>query len=627
MRGRWLVLGALVAFTLGGCGGPTYVGANAPSTGAGSTAPAARGRLALSDRDVENIVRDTSGARQLPPKRPVAVARVGLDTFRARLLGHHEQGGEGDKLTQEAAFLLGFNFVPQPNKRAGIASLRDVLEEQVVGFYDLAADKVFIPDVRLKNEDELLEQRAVLAHEVHHALQAQNFPKAPAPKSDDEALAHLALIEGDAQCAMGAWLGGEAGAPVGRTLRRIVEVTKKVPVATVARGEQRQKLDKALDLTRIRLEFPYKEGMMFVSDVYRAGGFPLVDKLYANPPRSTAEVLHPEKYLAGQVPRPVADPKPPKGYTVATAGTLGELDTRILLQRCLDPETSQRAAAGWAGDRYAILVGPDRRLATAWVSAWDTEQDAGEMEAALGKSSACWHDNALGLAKSDFTIGADVLARRKGKLVAFVRGFAKGEQEGMAQQLFGLVGAEPKAKPLTDLKIPLRVHLPEPAAGRIEGDVYRNDWLGVVGRVPQGMVTRVGTGDIDFLVERPDVLVRGGLSISTRITSEAQNEKTFHEVQEGFAATAAELSMRVQVVGGGPVTTALGSGVERTWRIVGTNVEMRLLLVPICAGTGSIVFVQAYGDSFARSVLDGWLGAFRWINGRNITACDFLDPK
>jgi hypothetical protein len=623
---RRLALGALLAFNLGGCGGPTYVGANAPPAGGAPTAPAAKGRLALSDRDVENIVRDTSGARQLAPKRPVAVVRVGLQTFRERLLGHHEASGEGDKLTQESAFLLGFNFVPQPSKRAGIASLRDVLEEQVVGFYDLNADKVFIPDVRLKNEDELLEQRAVLAHEVHHALQAQNFPKAPEPKSDDEALAHLALIEGDAQCAMGAWLGGEAGAPVGRTLRRIVEVTKKVPVATVARGEQHQKLDKALDLTRMRLEFPYKDGMMFVSDVYRAGGFPLVDKLYANPPRSTAEVLHPEKYLAGQVPRPVADPKPPRGYTAGTVGTLGELDTRILLQRCLDPATAERAAAGWAGDRYAVFVGENRRLATAWVSAWDTEQDADEMEAALGKSAACWHDNALGLAQSDFTIGADILARRKGKLVAFVRGFPKGEQGALAEQLFGLVGPESKGKAFTDLRIPPRVRLPEPAAGRIDGDFYRNDWLGLVGRVPQGMIAHAGS-DIDFLIERNDVLVRGGLSISTRITSDAQNEKTFREVQEAFAATAAKRSMQVQIVGGGPTQTALGAAVERTWRIVGTMVEIRLLLLPICAGTGSSVFILAYGDPYARSVLDGWLGAFRWINGRNITACDFLDPK
>ena len=75
-----------------------------------------------------------------------------------------------------------------------------------------------------------------------------------------------------------------------RTLRRIVEVTKRVSLATVTRGEENAKLDKALEVTRKHLEFPYEAGMLLVSDVYRAGGFPLVDKMYASPPRTTEQV-------------------------------------------------------------------------------------------------------------------------------------------------------------------------------------------------------------------------------------------------------------------------------------------------------------------------------------------------
>jgi hypothetical protein len=622
---RWLagaVFGALVA----GCAEATVI--SSPPE-AGRAAPVQGPTLVLADRDVEEVVRNTAVARQLQPKKPVTVERLGLQRFVARLMGSRERDAEKAGLTQEAAFLLGFDFVPEPGKRAGVASVEEVLKEQVVGYYDLRAEKIFIPDVRLRSEEELLQQRAVLAHEVHHALQAQHFPKAPEPQSSDEALAQLALVEGDAQVAMGAWLGAEAGAPVGRTLRRIVDVVKRVPLASITRGEKQKTFDKALELTRARLEFPYRDGMLFVSDVYRAGGFPLVDKMYASPPRSTEQVLHPEKYLAGELPRPVADPKPPRGHTLSTVGTLGELDTRVLLQRCLDAGEAERAAAGWAGDRYAVMVGPERKLATAWISAWDTDQDADEAEGALRRSAACWHDNALGLSAEDFTIGADVQVKRKGKLVTFLRGFPPGERAALEQHLFGLVGPEPKPRPLSDAKIPPRARLPEPAPGRLDGDVYRNDWLGLVGRVPQGMLGQVGNDgkDIEFSVERPGVLVRGGLSVSTRITSDAQNEKTFREVQEAFVAKAAQLSMQVQPLGGGPVKTALGSGTERTWRIFGTPFELRLVLLPICAGTGSIVIVQAYGDPYARSVLDGWVEAFRWQHGRNLPACDFLDPK
>lgn len=622
MRSR--ALRAVTALLLAaGCGG------GAGPRGAPPEAPQARGShrtFKLGDAAVDQVVRSVSAARQLAPKRPVAVTRLDRERFVKHLLGAPEAKHDGAALTPEAAFLLGFDFIPQPGKRSGIASIDQVLEEQVVGFYDRNVDKVFIPDVPLRSEGELLEQQGVLAHEVHHALQAQHFPKAPTAANSDESLAQLALIEGDAMVAMGAWLGADAGAPVGRTLRRIVEVTKRVPLASVTRGEESKKLDKALDLTRKQLEFPYRDGMLMVSDVYRAGGFPLVDKMYASPPRSTEQVLHPEKYLAGEAPRPIADPKPPAGYTLSTVDTLGELSTRILLERCLDAPVAERAAAGWAGDRFGVFVGPQRKLAVAWSSAWDTDHDAEEFEAALKKSAACWHDNALGLSQSDYTIGADIHVRRQGKQVAFLRGFPAASEASLTAHLFTLAGPEPKPKPITDLKIPPRVRLPEPEGGKLEGDVYRNNWLGVVARVPQGMLAHVGKS-IDFVVERPDVLVRGGMSVSTRITSDEENEKTFREVQASFVEEIAKLSMQVQVLGGGQVKTALGTGVERTWRVAGTMVELRLVLVPICAGTGSMVFIEAYGDPYARSVLDGWMESFRWVDGRNIRACDFLDPK
>ena len=605
----------------------TGCGAAPPGEAAGVAPPPAatapEPTFALTDRDIAEVVRTVGAARQLAPARPVAIERLPLQRFAERLLGKGPAKPAGEALTPEAAFLLGFDFVPAPGARAGVATLDDVLREQVVGFYDRAADRVFLPDVRLRSEGDLLEQEAVLAHEVHHAVQAQRFPPLPKPRSSDEAIAELALVEGDAMVAMGAWLGAEAGAPVGRTLRRIVEVTKRVPLEKVARGDATSKLDRALAVTKERLEFPYRDGMMLVSDVYRTGGFPLVDRMYGAVPRTTEQVLHPEKYLAGELPRPIADPRPPRGYAVAEVDTLGELDARTLFARCLDAPAAERAAAGWDGDRYGVFVGPDHRLAVAWVSAWDTEQDAAEAEAALGKR--CFHDNALGLARGDYTIGSDVDVRREGTLVAFLRGYPV-PAGAAAEALFSLVGRAPPPSPLTDARIPPRVRLPEPVPGRLVGDVYQNAWLGLVGRVPPGMRARSG-GDLDLVVERPDVLVHGAMGISTRITSDEQNEKTFREVEASFAREVAEHAMQVQRLGGGPVRTALGAAVERTWRVAGTWVELRLVLVPICAGTGSIVFVEAYGDPYARSVLDGWMASFRWTRGRNLTACDFLDPK
>ncbi len=622
------VAAGIAIAVLTACGGGVPASRNpAPGVSAKGAAP---GRTyELSDTAVDDIVRDVSVGRQLSPTRPVSIVRLDRAAFTKQLFSDEDTPEPQGTLTANSAFLLGFDFMPAPDKRAHVATTEDVLKEQVSGFYDPARDKVFLPNIALHSEEDLLEQRAVLAHEVQHALQHQRLkvPKTSAQQTSDEALAHLALLEGDAMVAMGAALGTEAGSPVGRTLRRIVEATSRVRLSTVTRGERSTQLDHALDVTKRRLLFPYEQGMLFVSDVYRAGGFPLVDKIYDAPPSSTAQILHPEKYLANEQPRHVASPKPPPGFEVAATDTLGELDTRILLSRCLDPAVAEAAATGWAGGRFGVFVGPARELAVAWVSAWDTEQDAREMEAALAHSDGCWHDNALGLTSNDYVIGSRTRVERRGELVAFVRGIPTDAEDSVLRGLFPLVGPRVHGKPLTDLKIPPRVVLPEPKPGLLHGDVYVNEWLGLTGRVVPGMTPRIGGKDIDFMVERSDVLVRGGLAISLRVATEQQNERTFQEVQDGFALEAARVGQRAERLGGGPVDTALGAGIERTWRVVGTAVEERVVLIPICAGTGSVAFIQVYGDAYARSVLDGWVDSFRWLHGRNLVACDYLDPK
>jgi hypothetical protein len=126
---------------------------------------------------------------------------------------------------------------------------------------------------------------------------------------------------------------------------------------------------------------------------------------------------------------------------------------------------------------------------------------------------------------------------------------------------------------------------------------------------------------------RPDVIIRGGLGFSARVSTDAQNEVTFGEISSALAIEAAKGGAQTYVVGGGKVDTPLGKGIDRTWRVGRTAIEERVVLIPICAGTGSIAFVELYGDAYARSVLDAWLGSFRWQHGRSVTACDYLDPK
>jgi hypothetical protein len=267
------------------------------------------------------------------------------------------------------------------------------------------------------------------------------------------------------------------------------------------------------------------------------------------------------------------------------------------------------------------------KLAVLWVSAWDTEHDAVELQDALAKSAGCWHDNALGDASHDVVIGADILVKRRGKIVAFERGLPAAAREEALDHLFPLVGPEPARTPLTDLRIPPRVPLREPTTASVDGDVYDDDWLGIVGRIPPGMLSEVTPTGVRLLVSRPDTVVRGGVAFSDRVTTDEQNNATFAELASRLAEEAAKSGARVELVGATEADTPLGRGIERTWRVEGTEVGERAVLVPICAGTGSIAFIEIYGDAYARSVLDGWISSFRWQNGRSVTACDYLDPK
>ena len=53
-------------------------------------------------------------------------------------------------------------------------------------------------------------------------------------------------------------------------------------------------------ILRERMTFPYLGGMSFMGQLFRAGGFALVNRVYEHPPTTTEQILHVDKYLAGE---------------------------------------------------------------------------------------------------------------------------------------------------------------------------------------------------------------------------------------------------------------------------------------------------------------------------------------
>jgi hypothetical protein len=65
--------------------------------------------------------------------------------------------------------------------------------------------------------------------------------------------------------------------------------------------------------------------------------------------------------------------------------------------------------------------------------------------------------------------------------------------------------------------------------------------------------------------------------------------------------------------------------VERVWQVDGTPVRGRLLLVPICRGTGMLVIGEGYAGEPTRQLLDQVVAGVQVLSG-GTPICAELDP-
>jgi hypothetical protein len=135
-------------------------------------------------------------------------------------------------------------------------------------------------------------------------------------------------------------------------------------------------------VVRTELLFPYIDGFNFVRQAYRQAGnnYAALDDLFKNPPESTAQLLHPEKYRNRVHPVDVylADIAARLGpdWRKVGSGVLGELDTRVVLEQWgTDRGEAARTASGWSGDAWQVVEN-DGRSAIVVKSTWETPDAA-----------------------------------------------------------------------------------------------------------------------------------------------------------------------------------------------------------------------------------------------------------
>jgi len=372
MRTRSIAAVALLIASLVGCGPNTSSPPSsqlpsqtaAPSTAVGPSASTADPAVVYGAirAQVETI-------RGLQPTNDIAPVLIDEAKLKANLQADFDKQNPAAAIEIGERTLIALGFLPRGSSlRALVLALQ---AGQVAGYYSPTEEQLFVVS---RSGAIGPTQRSTYAHEFTHELQDQHFDLKSlglqAPDQGDRSLARLAMVEGDAVSVQYSWMQQNFGpADLAQVLADAQD-----PAALAA-------LNNAPPYLRDTALFPYTAGLAFAQGLLQTGGYPAVNAAFAKPPDSTEQIIHPDKYAAGEKPIAVALPadlasRMGTGWAATGQDTLGELLLRLWLSEAgIAANLASDAAAGWGGDRLVLLEGPAGD-AVAVESVWDTAADA-----------------------------------------------------------------------------------------------------------------------------------------------------------------------------------------------------------------------------------------------------------
>ena len=357
--------------------GPTPPPTASPATSAGASSglPSASGDAAA-DAIYDTVETQVEAIRGLHAKQKVAREFIDATQLRTILTQEFDHDSPPAYVEANERFYKALGLIPAD------ASLRtlslDLLSGGVEGFYRNDEKKLYVVS---KTGGPGPVERFYFAHEFDHALQDQNstiFSDVNGVlDQSDRVLARAAIYEGAATLLMTQW--AEVNLEPSELLAVIAASSDPTAQAVFARTPP---------ILAEPLTYPYTTGLSYVMQVQSTGGWAGVNAYFTKMPASTEQILHPEKYTAGEAPVAVTMPSDlaarlGTGWKVPFQDTFGELQFGIWLRGAgVATATATAAAAGWGGDRLAVMEGPNGTWAVAMHTVWDTDADAAEFDSA-----------------------------------------------------------------------------------------------------------------------------------------------------------------------------------------------------------------------------------------------------
>ncbi len=337
------------------------------------------------------IEKHVSEIRGHPIKRSVEKGIYTRDQLMEFLEENFDKEMPEEKMAAWEASLKIFGYIPEEMDLE--ETLMAFLVSQIGGFYDPEEKRLNCLTSKLT-----FLQRIVMAHEIAHSLQDQYMDLTGYYKdvefNDDILAARQSVIEGEATRIMNTYPQ--------RYPREMAEDMSEVKPMDLGMfmAEQLASLQGAPPYFAETMTFPYVDGEKFIKDALKRGGWKVVDELYRNPPHSSEQILHPEKFF-DRIEEPIKITLPDmegvlgKEWQKISENSAGEIQVRILIKCTADPIRALRASAGWGGDTYSVYRRDDTGdTLMVWGLTFDTEKDAREFidaeKKGLGRKYKAW---------------------------------------------------------------------------------------------------------------------------------------------------------------------------------------------------------------------------------------------
>jgi len=303
----------------------------------------------------------------------------------------------------------------------------------LAGFYSPVSDRLYVVGDRRRSIPE--GDGSVLVHELTHALQAQHSQLAAATLGINE--------DQDLLFALGALLEGDALWTEQRDMQLERGLSPPRPDAFSAQFAADERALRAEGVPRWISESllaQYPRGYALAVALTDAGGTAALDAALQDPPLSSEELLHPERYLQPARRRPLRDLQaevsrfaPHPTCRLEAQDSFGEIGLRIWArEQGLSAARAAAVADGWDADRAWILACPGGPV-VAWLIQFDSVRDAVELEAEPGSGDS-----------------VELTQERRGRRVLLSKGVGEAGRRYLLEDLRG--------RPLRSLAAWLRAH-------------------------------------------------------------------------------------------------------------------------------------------------------------------------